>query len=84
MIDSLRQADVAAVLLGVPDPGIFLITSELYRVVAEECQVQIDDAIVPDLLRDNAFKSDQIHFNATGYRRMAEAVDRLLRCHGTL
>ena len=84
MVAYLHEEGVAAVLLGVPEPGLFLTTAALYHGVAKEYAVPIDGAIVPELLGDNAFKSDQIHFNAEGYRRMAEAVDALLRRHDAL
>ncbi len=84
MVEYLRAANVATVLLGVPEPSVFLRSADLYRVVARDYDVPLDEDIVPALLRDDAFKSDQIHFNAAGYRRMAEAIDMLLRRHGAL
>lgn len=84
MVGYLRDEGVAVVLLGVPEPGIFLTTVDLYHAIADDYGVPIDADIVPSLLRDDAFKSDQIHFNAPGYRRLAEAVAAVLRRHGAL
>ena len=84
MVEYLQAEGVAAVILGVPDPGIFLTTVDLYHDVAREYGVPIDGEIIPALLGDNDFKSDQIHFNEAGYQRMAEAVHQLLRSHGAL
>ncbi len=84
MLEYLATQNIPAIILGVPEPGIFLSTVDLYHTIADEYDVPIEADIVPDLLRDDAFKSDQIHFNAAGYRRMAEAVDAVLRRHGAL
>ena len=44
----------------------------------------IDVDVLPTLMRDRSVKSDQVHFNAQGYRRMAEGVRDLLEDAGAL
>ena len=39
---------------------------------------------IPDLLEQNKYKSDHVHPNAAGYRKMAEAVHALLVETGAL
>lgn len=84
MIRIIRDSGAAVVMLGVPDPGLFLSTADFYKRVAKDLEVPIEAEIVPDLLGDNEFKSDHVHPNAKGYRRMAEAVEALLKEHGAL
>lgn len=84
MVMMLREGGIAVVMLGVPEPGLFLSSADVYEEVADDLDVPLEDDIVPDLLGDNQFKSDQIHPNAKGYRRMAEAVHQLLVDSGAL
>lgn len=84
MIDYLRLKNIPLVLIGVPNFGILLRTHELYETVAEDLEVPLEADIIPDLLGDNSYKSDQIHPNAAGYRRMAEAMQALLIDSGAL
>ncbi len=84
MVTLLRERGVQVVMLGVPDPGLFLSSADLFERVAEDLDVPLENDVVPDLLGDNQFKSDQIHPNAKGYQRMAEAVNQLLIDAGAL
>ena len=84
MVQIIRSQNAAVVLLGVPEPGLFLSTADVFERVAAELDVPLEDDIIPDLLGDNQYKSDHVHFNAAGYARLAEAVEALLRNHGAL
>ena len=85
MIELAHQRDVAVVMLGVPEPRLFLLSSaEFYEAVAEKAQVPIDLDLLPDILADNDLKSDMIHPNREGYRRMAESLHALLLEGGAL
>ena len=84
MIRIIREHGAAVVMLGVPNPGLFLSTADFYERVASDLAVPMEADIIPDLLGDNEFKSDHIHPNAKGYARVAEAVEALLRKHGAL
>ncbi len=84
MIEHIRRHGAEVVLIGVPAPGLWLTTAEVYENLAEELEVALEAAILPDVLGDNRFKSDQIHPNAEGYARMARAVEDLLRRDGAL
>lgn len=84
MVRLIRAQGAAVLMLGVPEPGLFLSTADVYDRVASELGVPLEDDIIPDLLGDNQYKSDHVHPNAAGYARLAEAVEAFLREHGAL
>jgi acyl-CoA thioesterase I len=85
MIELAREQGIAVVMLGVPEPGLFLLSSaDFYGDVAEEARIPIDLDLLPDILADNDLKSDMIHPNKQGYRRMAESLHALLLEGGAL
>ncbi|MFC1592184.1 arylesterase [Thermodesulfobacteriota bacterium] len=84
MIDAARQRGIDVVLIGVPRPGLVLSTAQFYADVAKRNNIACEEGIVTDILASGALKSDYIHPNAAGYRRMAEAVFALLREEGAL
>jgi len=85
MIEAAQKRDIAVVMLGVPEPSLFLLSSaDFYGAVAEKEQIPIDLDLLPDILADNDLKSDLIHPNEKGYRRMAESLRALLLEDGAL
>lgn len=84
MVELARRDGAAVVLLGVPGFGLFLGTHAMYERIAESLEVPLEGEALADILGDPALKSDPIHPNAAGYRRLAEAVHALLRERGAL
>lgn len=84
MVGLLQERGIAVVLIGVPRPSLLLSTADFYDDVANDLDLPYDGNIVPELLGDNRYKSDTIHLNELGYRRLAEAVAGLLRRSGAL
>ena len=84
MIQLIRAARADVVMLGVPRPGIFLSSADLYGELAAELSVPIDTEVLPELEARREYKSDQVHLNAAGYRQLAIAVHALLRGVGAL
>lgn len=84
MVQLVRSSGAAVVMMGVPKPGLFLSTADFYQKIADDMRVAIEDDIIPDLIGDNKYKSDPIHPNADGYRRIAQALQALLRDRGAL
>ena len=84
MIELARSRGVAVVLIGVPKPRLIGGPPEFYARLAKEYKLPYEGEIVKDLLFNNATKSDMIHPNADGYRRMAEAIARLLKEGGAV
>ena len=85
MILLARERGIPVVLLGVPRPAIFgLKSADEYYAVAKRSGTPLEDSIIPEVLSDKDLKSDQIHPNAAGYRKIAEAVVSLLQQAGAL
>ncbi len=84
MISLAQDSGAQVVLVGVPNKLLFSGAAPLYTELAEEFRLPYDGSTLPDLVRDNRYKSDAIHLNAAGYRQLAEAVYRLLVEEGAL
>lgn len=78
MIRQARDHGVPVVLIGVPGRSLTMATSPVYESVATELGVPIVADAVANILDDEALRSDRIHPNAEGYRRLAEAVHEKL------
>ena len=85
MVRLARERGVAVVVIGVPNLGLLLGRSAgFYAELAEELDIPYDGEILPTILKQPALKSDAIHPNANGYRKLAEAVADLLRKSGAI
>jgi len=84
MIQEAINRDISVVLIGVPKPGIFLNSLDIYSQIAGEHNLPIESEIVPKVLSDNALKADLIHPNARGYAMMADAIYLLLQKNGAI
>lgn len=77
-IAQIHHIDV--ILIGVPEFSLIHLSSPpLYKEIAKQYHLPIEADILPDLLGDNRYKSDWIHLNTDGYKKMAEAIEKLLR-----
>ncbi len=85
MIQLAKGRGVQVILLGVPQPALFgLDSAKYYRLVADKMGIPLQESVIPEVLSDTRFKSDQVHPNAAGYEMMADAVYRLLVKAGAL
>jgi lysophospholipase L1-like esterase len=91
MIAEAKKRNIKVVMLGVPAlqlfsaVGLFSLESDpLYQQVAEAENVPIDLKSLPEIISNHELKSDQVHPNAQGYQRLAEAVFTLLKNTGAL
>jgi acyl-CoA thioesterase-1 len=84
MIRLARERRVSVVLIAVPSPGGSLSPPPLYREIATELKIPLEEKILATVLADGSFKSDYIHPNAAGYRRMAESLVTLLKKSGAI
>jgi acyl-CoA thioesterase-1 len=85
MITAADQRNIPTLLIGVPQPALmFLEAAPIYNDIAEQHGLVYEGEILPQVEADNKLKSDRIHPNAEGYRRMADAIRALLRQSGAL
>ena len=84
IIVDIRARDIAVVLVGVPKPALIMSAPELYADLAAEFGIPYEGNIVTSVLYRSEYKSDSIHPNARGYRKMAEAIAGLLRKSGAV
>lgn len=84
MIEQAQSRGVEVVLVGVPQKNLFSSTAPFYAELAETYRLPFADSLIAELLRSPGYKSDQVHFNAAGYRRLAESIHELLKEEGAL
>lgn len=84
MITLAKAKGVAVVLVGVPKAGLRLSPPEFYEEIAQEFGIPYEAATLSDILMSRALKSDTVHPNAQGYRKLAEALAGLLRESGAI
>lgn len=84
MIELMQSRGIQVVLIGVPEPGIFLSSATLYAELADQYDIPIDNDTMADLQGNASLKSDRVHLNAAGYQQFAEAVSALLSGAGAL
>jgi lysophospholipase L1-like esterase len=84
MISMIKDHGIAVVLIGVPQPALLSSAPEFYAELAREFAIPYEGDVLTNVLYAAEMKSDPIHPNAKGYRRMAEAVAALLRKEGAI
>jgi acyl-CoA thioesterase-1 len=84
MISLARERNIPVVLLGVPRPGLFLSSADIYSEIAETTGVVFIEDLIADVLSDNSLKSDVAHPNQYGYEEMAKSIYTVLDDHGAI
>lgn len=84
MVRLARARGVAVVLIGLPKPPLFPGSVAYYADIASEFDLPFEDEILRTLLYDARTRSDAVHPNAAGYRKMAESIADLLRAAGAV
>ena len=84
MIRLARERGVAVVLIAVPAPGLSPSPPSFYREIAVEMDLPIEEETLIKVLSDGSLKSDYIHPNAAGYRKLAESIAALLKKSGAV
>ncbi len=85
IILQIRASGAKIFLIAVPDFGILgLNPLPLYQELAQEYDLPVEEDLLPEILSQPALKSDPVHPNALGYRRMAEQIYQRLKEEGLL
>ena len=82
MIQMAKEKKIEVLLVSVPNITLFgLSTLDLYEEVAEEENIPVLSGMLADILSDPSLKSDQIHPNAMGYKKMAQEIYESIKEH---
>jgi len=84
MLRIARERGIPVVLIGVPAPRLFSGAPDFYAELAAEYGLPYEGEIFNRVLKDPSLKSDTIHANAKGYRKVAERLAELLRKAGAV
>ena len=84
MIQLAKDKNIPVVLLGVPKPGLFLSSFEVFKKISESTDIVFIEKVLPKVLADKSLKSDTVHPNKDGYRVMAETIYSVLKESGAL
>ncbi len=84
MIMVAKNHGVQVVLIGVPEKKLFSSSASIYRELAEEHDLVFEGELIGSLMRSPSMKSDSIHFNKSGYQKLAESIYELLKENGAL
>jgi lysophospholipase L1-like esterase len=84
MISLAAERDIPVVLLGVPRPGLFLSSADIYEEIADTMGVVFIEDLIPDVLSDKSLKSDVAHPNQHGYERIAKSIYDVLQDLGAI
>ena len=79
MYEAANQRGVKVMLIAVPQPGLLLNDAGFYQQLADELKIPLVADVLSGILKDNRYKSDPIHPNGAGYRKLAEAVAERLK-----
>ncbi len=84
MIQLSLDRGIPVILLGVPKPGLFLSSFDIYEKIATSMGIIFIEDLIPDTLGDKSLKSDSIHPNKEGYYFMAEEIYKILMDNGAI
>ncbi|HEY8241712.1 MAG TPA: GDSL-type esterase/lipase family protein, partial [Kiritimatiellia bacterium] len=78
MIGLAREKGADILLVAEPRPALRLKTAGFYRDLARELGVPCECEAIAEILSSPGLKSDQIHPNALGYEKLAQAVAKAM------
>jgi len=77
MIIAAKNSNCDVILVGVPSPALILHPPEFYKKIAKKYNIPYEGKIISNILNSPSLKSDPIHPNANGYRKLAEALKKI-------
>lgn len=79
MLTLIKESGAKVLLVGIPDYyGFGYEVDEVYRLVAEEMDVLLEDEVMQDITLNDSLKNDDVHPNEKGYEKMADRFIELL------
>ena len=78
MIQFLQARGIDIILIGVPQVSLLQRTAPLYRELAKKYHLPYEGKVLSEIISTPSLKSDQIHPNAQGYQKLAEAIANLI------
>jgi len=84
MYEAAKKRKIEVIMIAVPQLGLGFHDVPLYQELASEFKIPLVQGTLGELLADQRYKSDPVHLNGQGYRRLAEAVADLLAANGAL
>ena len=84
MIQLAEGQGVQVVLVAVPEFSLALKPAPLYKELAEERRLPLENKSLARIVTKHSLKSDRVHPNAAGYREMAQAVRKVLKDSGAV
>ena len=82
MFSEAESRKIPVVALGVPEPGLFLKSADVYQQLANETNIPIELSLLPEIIGDPSLKSDIAHPNTKGYQEMAKGIFEFLKEQG--
>lgn len=84
MILMANRKKIPVIMLAIPKPGILLSALPVYREIADSMEVLFIEDLISDVLGDGKMKSDAVHPNKEGYRKIAEGIYTILQESGAI
>ncbi len=84
MVKLARSRGIAVLLIGTPEPGFTVSPPAFYADIAKQYRLAYEQSIIGEVLKDRTLKSDPIHPNAQGYKRIAERLAASLKELGAI
>jgi lysophospholipase L1-like esterase len=84
MVKMARDRGIAVVILATPKPGFGIAMPKFYSEIGQEFGIPVEVAVLESVLTDKSLKSDLVHPNAQGYRKIAEALAKVLKKSGAV
>ena len=79
-----RDRGIAVVIIATPKPGLGVAKVAFYEALGKELTIPVEGDVLAEVLASRKLKSDLVHPNAEGYRRIADALATLLRRAGAV
>ena len=84
MIVQAKSRNIPVLLLGVPKFGLLLSPLPVYEEIAESSGAIYVEDLMTDVISDKNLKSDTVHPNGAGYKKIAEGIYAVLREAGAV